>query len=128
MKKSVILENADKNITCNFGGGDIRRLGVTYLIHAIHTYVHNYLNYIKMSQTCVVFPEPVSPETRITRLSFIALTITSFMWATGRLRRNALRSDAPRSGGTWGTPLFKRPVVVRFNSLPIPVPKTDDVA
>ena len=34
-------ENADPNITCNFGDRDISRLGVAYLTHAIHTrYIH----------------------------------------------------------------------------------------
>ena len=37
-KNSAIHENA--NITCNFCDGDISRLGVTYLAHAIHdTYI-----------------------------------------------------------------------------------------
>ena len=35
--KSQIHENADANITCDFGDGDISRLGVAYLIHMIHT-------------------------------------------------------------------------------------------
>ena len=34
-KKSPIHENADANITCDFG--DISRLGVAYLTHVIHT-------------------------------------------------------------------------------------------
>ena len=34
-KKSLIHENADANITCDFGDGDISRLGVAYLIHVI---------------------------------------------------------------------------------------------
>ena len=37
MKKSPNHENADANITCNFRDGDISRLGVGYLTHAIHT-------------------------------------------------------------------------------------------
>ena len=36
-KKSLIHENADANITCDFGDGDISRLRVAYLTHAIHT-------------------------------------------------------------------------------------------
>ena len=32
-KKSPIHENADANITCDFGDGDIRRLGVAYQTH-----------------------------------------------------------------------------------------------
>ena len=43
-KKSPIHKNADTNITCDFGDGDISRLGVAYLTHAIH----NYLDYVKM--------------------------------------------------------------------------------
>ena len=44
MKKSPIHENADANITCDIGDGDISRLGVAYLTHVIH----NYLDYIKI--------------------------------------------------------------------------------
>ena len=36
-KKSLNHENAEANITCNFCDGDISRLGVAYLTHAIHT-------------------------------------------------------------------------------------------
>ena len=32
-KKSPIHENADTNITCDFGASDISRLGVAYLTH-----------------------------------------------------------------------------------------------
>ena len=35
-KKSPIHENADANITCDFGDGDISSLGVAYLTHVIH--------------------------------------------------------------------------------------------
>ena len=35
-KKSPIHENADANITCAFGDGDISRLGFAYLTHMIH--------------------------------------------------------------------------------------------
>ena len=38
--KSLIHENADTNITCDFCDRDISRLGVAYLIHVIHTYIH----------------------------------------------------------------------------------------
>ena len=38
-KKSAIHENADASITCNFGDGDISRLGVAYLTHVIHRYI-----------------------------------------------------------------------------------------
>ena len=38
-KKSPIHMNADTNITCDFGDGDISHLGVAYLTHAIHTYI-----------------------------------------------------------------------------------------
>ena len=34
-KKSPIHENADVNITCDFGDSDISRLGVAYLTHVI---------------------------------------------------------------------------------------------
>ena len=54
-KKSPIHENADANTTCNFGDGDISRLGVAYLTHAIH----NYLDYIKMqSKTMWLIKRP----------------------------------------------------------------------
>ena len=43
-KRSPIHENADANIACDFGDGDISRLGVAYLRHMIH----RYLDYIKM--------------------------------------------------------------------------------
>ena len=43
-KISPIHENADANITCDFGDGDISRLGVAYQTHVIH----NYLDYIKI--------------------------------------------------------------------------------
>ena len=36
-KKAAIHENGDANITCNFRDGDISRLAVAYLTHAIHT-------------------------------------------------------------------------------------------
>ena len=36
-KKSPIHENADANITCDFGDRDLSHLGVAYLTHAIHT-------------------------------------------------------------------------------------------
>ena len=43
-KKSLNHENAGANITCNFRDGDISRLGVGYLTHAIHTrYIHDTL-------------------------------------------------------------------------------------
>ena len=35
-KKSPIHENADANTTCDFGDGDISRLGVVHLTHEIH--------------------------------------------------------------------------------------------
>ena len=35
-KKSPIHENADANITCDFGDVDISRLGVAYITHVIH--------------------------------------------------------------------------------------------
>ena len=35
-KKSPIHENADASITCDFGDGDVSRLGVAYLTHVIH--------------------------------------------------------------------------------------------
>ena len=40
----LIHENAEANINCDFGDGDISRLGVAYLTHVIH----NYLDFIKM--------------------------------------------------------------------------------
>ena len=39
MKKSLIHENADANITCDFSDGDISRLGVAYLTGSIQTTV-----------------------------------------------------------------------------------------
>ena len=36
-KKSPVHENADANITCDFGDGD------AYLTHVIHTYIHTSL-------------------------------------------------------------------------------------
>ena len=47
-KKSPIHETADANITCDFGDGDISRLGIAYLTHVIHTY----------SSTCLGRPPP----------------------------------------------------------------------
>ena len=44
-EKTANHVNADANITCNFGDGDIIRLGVPYLTHAIH----NYLDYSKIA-------------------------------------------------------------------------------
>ena len=41
-KKSPIHENADANITCDFGDGDISRLGVAYLTHVINTVARLY--------------------------------------------------------------------------------------
>ena len=38
-KKSPIHENADANITCDFGDGDISRLGVANQTH-VHIYLH----------------------------------------------------------------------------------------
>ena len=38
-KKSPIHENVDANITCDFGDGDISRLGVAYLTHVTHVYM-----------------------------------------------------------------------------------------
>ena len=49
-KKSPIHENADANITCDVGDGDISRLGGAYQTHLKHTYIHNYLDYIKTYQ------------------------------------------------------------------------------
>ena len=43
MKKSAIHENADANITCNFGDRDISRLGVAYLTHVIHRYIASWI-------------------------------------------------------------------------------------
>ena len=39
-KKSPFRENANANITCNFCDRDISCLGVAYLTHAIHRYIH----------------------------------------------------------------------------------------
>ena len=39
-KKLPIHENADANITRDFSDSDISRLGVAYLTHVIHTYIH----------------------------------------------------------------------------------------
>ena len=47
-KKSPVHENADANITCDFGDCDISRLGVAY---QTHVYIHNYLDYIKIIVT-----------------------------------------------------------------------------
>ena len=41
-KKSPILENADANITCDFGDGDISRLGV-----ANQTHVYKHTNIVR---------------------------------------------------------------------------------
>ena len=38
-KITPIHENADTNITCDFGDGDISRSGVAYLTQAIHTQI-----------------------------------------------------------------------------------------
>ncbi len=43
-KKSPIHENADANITCDVGDGDISLLGVSYLTPVIHTYLHTYVH------------------------------------------------------------------------------------
>ena len=50
-KNSPIRENADANITCEFGDSDISRLGVAYLTHVIliDTYIQRYLDYIKIA-------------------------------------------------------------------------------
>lgn len=66
--------------------------------------------------TCVVFPEPVSPETSDTWWLLMVAMISCLMWYTGSVWRNWFSSDSPRLGGTCGTPLFSRPVVVLLNS------------
>ena len=48
-KKSPIRENADANITCDFGDGDISCLGVAYLTHVIDT---------SLAATPTRFPSP----------------------------------------------------------------------
>ena len=45
-KKSPIHENADANITCDCG--DISHLGIAYLTHVIHTYIHRWPDYSKI--------------------------------------------------------------------------------
>ena len=49
-KKSMIHENADANITCDFGSdGDISRLGVanqTHCIHIMHVYTNKHRSFI----------------------------------------------------------------------------------
>ena len=65
-KKSPIHENADANITCDFGDGDISRLGVAYLTHAIHTYL-DYINiygWLDRSD-CMCFHDPMIEHTTI---------------------------------------------------------------
>ena len=51
-KKSPIHENADVNITCDFGDGDINR----FRSRLPHTYIHRYLDYIKI--ICAIYPLP----------------------------------------------------------------------
>ena len=51
-KKSPIHENADANITCDFGDGDINRSRS----RLPHTYIHRYLDYIKI--ICAIYPLP----------------------------------------------------------------------
>ena len=68
MKKSLIHENAVANITCDFGDGDISHLGVAYLTHTIHTYIHNYLDYIKILRS--------HASSLFTPFSFILFRIT----------------------------------------------------
>ena len=53
-KKSPIHENANANITCDFGDGDFSRLGVAYQTHVIH----NYLDYIKIPKLDMVLHLP----------------------------------------------------------------------
>ena len=50
-EKTPIHENADANITCDFGDGDISRLGVAYLTYV---YIHNYLDYIKFKMRALL--------------------------------------------------------------------------
>ena len=52
-KKSPIHENADANITCDFGDGEISRLGVAY---QTHVYIHDYLDYKHQFQTVKLHP------------------------------------------------------------------------
>lgn len=70
------------------------------------------------SHTWVVLPDPVSPKTRTTRLSFMICTISSWRSYTGSERRKWSSSDCPLRGGTWGMPLFNRPLVL-FLSRPL---------
>ncbi len=67
-------------------------------------------------QTCVVLPDPVSPEIRTTLFSLMVFTISSLMLNTGSTRLKLSRSEEPRPGGTCGTPLFSLPVVVLLSS------------
>ena len=72
-KKLPIHENADANITCDFGDGDISRLGVA---NQTNVYIHNYLYYIKIClgvvQNCqhckehTLFCDPLTPDQKST--------------------------------------------------------------
>ena len=53
-KKSPIHENADANITCNFGDGDISRLGVAYLTH-VGLYITTSIIIIKIINDLLIF-------------------------------------------------------------------------
>ena len=48
-KKSPIHENADENITCDFGDGDISRLGV-----ANQTHVYKHTNIVGRSVSWII--------------------------------------------------------------------------
>ena len=75
------------------------------------------LSIIALFITCVVLPDPVSPDTITTLLVLMALVISSLNVYTGRVSLKFDRSDVDLDGGTCGTPLFSLPVAALENSL-----------
>ena len=70
--KSPIHENADANITCDFGDGNISRLGGAYLTHVIHR-----------SLVPRLLIEPL--------ILFVCLAIRYIQWIASHLDHGSLR-------------------------------------
>lgn len=71
----------------------------------------------KQQKTWVVFPDPVSPVSKMVLLELMLWIISSLCWDTGSVLLNASKSVIILGGGTCATPLFSLPIVALAASL-----------
>ena len=96
-KKSPIHDNADANITCDIGDGDISRLGVAYLTYVIH----NYLDYTKIVTNART--HTLEPKTVWGPVAAGHNDRSSFCFSDAQTAQNppAVMSSPPMSTSSW---------------------------